>query len=666
STDPSPTPSQKPPMATKPHPSPAPQSSVVTFRAIALGLLLVLGINAWITFSEYIVHASRMQLSFFPVALLAAYLLLILLNGILRRTAPTVALTEAELLTVLAMGFVGTSIPTSGITGFLMGIIASVYYFATPENQWAGYLHPHIPAWAVPSNEHRAMTWFFEGLPAGQHIPYAAWAIPLAWWMLFLIALGAVFFCTAVILRRQWVQHERLLYPLASVGATLAQNSRNRLLPDALHGPLFWGGFAVGFGVISWNILTYFWPLVPEISIRGEWVVFVRNFPRISTRINLLTAGLAYFANLNILFSIWFFFLVFFWLQNGILNRIGYAISAPPNISSSDTEVAAWQGFGALTVLFCWNLWTARTHIKTVFATAFGKTIADDSDELLSYRTAVFGLLAGLLFLTAFFFRLGMQGKLIAFLIPALVINYLTMARIVSETGLAYMRTTLAEQYAALYTIGSRDLSPSSMTGLSLTYGLVSQGKGIFMVPFAHVARLADLIREHRKRLVPALFLVILLGTLADVLLTIWLGYQHGAFNFNVYPFSSAGPLAYNATVSQMRSPFGISWERLAVFGIGAGIMALLTFLHYRTPRWPLHPIGFPIAYSWSTQLAIFSIFLIWAFKAILLRIGGVTLYRKWQPAFLGLLAGYALAVALSFVIDVIWFPGQGHNIHGW
>jgi hypothetical protein len=607
-----------------------------------------------------------MQLSYFPLALLAGFLSVILINGIIGKLLPGKSLSEAELLTILIMGLVGTSIPTSGITGFLMGTLASIYYFATPENQWASYLHPHIPDWSVPTNSHHEMTWFFEGLPAGQRIPYQAWVGPIAWWMLLLIALGAVFFAITVILRRQWVQNERLLYPLASVGATLSRKTPGRILPDAFRGAHFWSGFCVSCGIICWNMLTYFWPLVPKIPITGKWIVFVRNFPRINTKINFLTAGFAYFANLNILFSIWTFFIVFFWLENGILNRIGYAITAPPNISSSDTEVAAWQGFGALTLLIFWNLWTARDHIRSVFARAFGFGNAKDDDELLTYRAAVFCLIGGLAFIWGFFTELGMQTKLIVFLIPALIVNYLSMARIVSESGLVYMRTTLAEQYAALYSVGTRGLAPSNLGGLSLTYGLVSQGKGIFATPFAHIARLADHIRNHRKRLVFAIFLVIIVGTLGDILYTMHLGYRHGAFNFNVYPFSSAGPLGFNATVGQMRSPFGVSWDRLAVFAIGALAMTLLTILHYRISWWPFHPIAFPIAFSWSTQLAIFSIFVVWAIKAILLKVGGVILYKRWQPFFLGILAGYALAVTLSFFVDVAWFNGQGHRVHTW
>ena len=648
------------------HPDAEPDGGAVTTRAVVLGLVTALGINLWISVSEYVIHASRMQLAHFPFALFAAILLISLVNGVVRRLAPRHALREAELLTILAIGFVGAVIPTSGITGFLMGVLASVYYFATPENQWAAYVHPTIPGWAVPTNEHQAMTWFFEGLPPGQAVPYRAWIGPLFWWMLFLLALGGVCFCISVILRRQWVRNERLLYPLASVGAALTQETPNRILPTSLGGGLFWAGFAISFGVIGWNILNYFWPVIPKLPWGVHWTVFVKGYPRFNTGINFYTAGFAYFANLSILFSIWFCFIVFFWIENGILNRIGYAITPNPTNFDAETAVAAWQGYGALALLVCWNLWMARSHIRAVFATAFGKGDADDGDELVSYRAAVLGLIGCLFFVCAFFSKLGMQGKLIAVLVPAMLVNYLAVARIVSETGLAYLRTTSCEQYIALYTLGTRGLAPSSMTGISLTYSLVSQGKGIFMPPFAHVVKVADLIRRNRRRIVPALFLVIFLGIVSDFLVTVNLGYQNGAFNFRSWPVSSAGRFAYDLTASQMRSPFDTSWERLAVFCLGAGVMAFLTLLHYRFPRWPLHPIGFPIASTWTAQLAFPSIFIVWGIKAILLKVGGVSLYRKWQPFFLGILVGYAVGVTLSFVVDAIWFPGRGHTIHGW
>jgi len=61
-----------------------------------------------------------------------------------------------------------------------------------------------------------------------------------------------------------------------------------------------------------------------------------------------------------------------------------------------------------------------------------------------------------------------------------------------------------------------------------------------------------------------------------------------------------------------------------------------------------------------------FTLFLTWLIKVILLKVGGINLFRRARPFFLGLLLGYVVGVGLSFLVDVIWFPGQGHMIHHW
>jgi hypothetical protein len=45
------------------------------------------------------------------------------------------------------------------------------------------------------------------------------------------------------------------------------------------------------------------------------------------------------------------------------------------------------------------------------------------------------------------------------------------------------------------------------------------------------------------------------------------------------------------------------------------------------------------------------------------MRFGGVGLYRKTQPLFLGILVGYVLGVAVAYVVDSVWFPDSPHVI---
>ncbi|SVD30792.1 uncharacterized protein METZ01_LOCUS383646 [marine metagenome] len=49
--------------------------------------------------------------------------------------------------------------------------------------------------------------------------------------------------------------------------------------------------------------------------------------------------------------------------------------------------------------------------------------------------------------------------------------------------------------------------------------------------------------------------------------------------------------------------------------------------------------------------------------KVIVLRIGGISLYRRGMPLMIGCIVGYTFGLTASMVVDLIWFPGQGHNL---
>ena len=98
-------------------------------------------------------------------------------------------------------------------------IITAIFYFASPENQWVEKLFPHFPDRNILVNDGNGNKMLYEGVAkAGQSIPYADWVEPLIWWCIFLLALYMAMVSIAVILRRQWMERERLAYPVAQVG----------------------------------------------------------------------------------------------------------------------------------------------------------------------------------------------------------------------------------------------------------------------------------------------------------------------------------------------------------------------------------------------------------------------------------------------------------------
>jgi hypothetical protein len=86
----------------------------------------------------------------------------------------------------------------------------------------------------------------------------------------------------------------------------------------------------------------------------------------------------------------------------------------------------------------------------------------------------------------------------------------------------------------------------------------------------------------------------------------------------------------------------------------------------YIFPGFAFQPIAFVFPFTYLTRNAIFPMFIAWGVKSILLKLGGVELYKRAQPLFLGFAVGYVLGVAISFVVDWIFFPGAGHGIHSW
>ena len=68
------------------------------------------------------------------------------------------------------------------------------------------------------------------------------------------------------------------------------------------------------------------------------------QFPGIRIKLNLFTIGFVYFANLEVLFSVWFFYVLNVF-QVGILRRLGFGLKNSDSWGSS-YEVAGWEGSG--------------------------------------------------------------------------------------------------------------------------------------------------------------------------------------------------------------------------------------------------------------------------------------------------------------------------------
>ena len=97
--------------------------------------------------------------------------------------------------------------------------------------------------------------------------------------------------------------------------------------------------------------------------------------------------------------------------------------------------------------------------------------------------------------------------------------------------------------------------------------------------------------------------------------------------------------------------PPAVPHGRVGQFTFGAMLVAGLSALRLRWVAWPLHPVGFLLAFSYATANIWFSVFLGWLAKVLVLKLGGAGFFRSARSFFIGLVAGEAGAVACFIVV---------------
>ncbi len=639
----------------------------ITPRAIGLGLLLVVLLDVIAVYVRFHYHGSRMVLSHIPMAMLIVFITMLIALAIMGRLA-RFSLQPGEWHTILSMGLVGATMPIWASTGFLIGYISAPYFYATEDNNWAELLHPHLPDFMIPTNEGNGVAWFFEGRPEGAAIPWDIWVLPLFWWFMVFTAAFVVLTCLGVIFRKQWVQNERLAFPAMAplINMMSEPGGDKRALPGFMYNRLFWIGFALAFGMIAWNCINYFLPNFPRFPIHGgRWHTIDPQFPRIRASVGLFSIFFSYFASLDVLLSLWVFDLLFI-VEGGWLNKLGYKSMVPVAYRG----VYQWQTRGAFVVLVISMFWVARLHLRDVIMKALGKDDSvDDRDELLSYRAAVVGVVAGLAFLFIWMMQMNMDPLISALLLMACVCGYIGMAKILSDTGMPYTQIPgIAWNYVAPF-FGNVGIPPTTHVAFRFANLITGNAKGLFLPATAQVGKLSEGITDNRRKLIAALYMAFAVSFVTSIFLTLNLGYNEGAFNFNVaeIPRSARNYFrnAANAVKNADNPPFYVdNPENLVFFGIGGLAMIGLIFMRHRFVWWPLHPVGLALSGTPLIRASSFTLFIAWLIKLVMLKVGGPSVYHKSRPFFIGLLVGYVLGVALSLMLDVIWFPERGHAVH--
>ena len=640
----------------------------MTPRAIVVGSLLVVLISVGAPYGNMIIRGSYMALDFSAVgALFLLFLVAGIANTALRAASAKWALTTSELIVIYIMMLIACSICTMGLGEQILPIISACSYYATPENGWADRILPHVRPWLMPQDA-EAIKYFYEGLPRGMSIPWRVWLKPMLFWGVFIMALYFVMICMMVIIRRQWIARERLVFPLTRVPLEMVLPPDRGTASPFFRNGLMWLGFAIPFAISTIIALHNYTPYFPNINLVTQAPIF-RGTTTLRFRLSFPIVGFVYLINLDIAFSLWFFNLVAL-IEKGTLAVLG--VEGPNNLGTygaNRTPLLAHQGMGAMAVLVICGLWMGRRHLWDVARKAtVGAEDVDDSDEIMSYRTAFWGMVLGTVVMCVWQWCAGMSAiGAVGFVLLALLI-FFGLTRVVVEGGVA---EAVAPSIAAPMLVAGTGIpavgGPTGLTALAFGYVWSSDIRTFVMAACANGLRLAeDVQAKKRRNLFWAIMLAIVLSIAASVGTIMVLAYRHGGINLNTWFFQNGPQVPFKYVAERMKlgvpaGDIGIGWLHKL---LGAAVMTGLMIARYRVLWWPFHPLGYAIGCVWIMDQIWLSIFIAWLLKALILKYGGPKLFQKLRPFFLGLILGQFVVAGMWLAID--YFTGMTDNRVFW
>ena len=628
---------------------PTGQTSPFSMRGLLTGVILSIAIGViapyGIVFNYYWIGFNPSS----PGALFFFFVLTFVVNAIVAVLGRNVQLSKADLVMIYCMLLMAVTVPTWGLMFFLIGTLVFPFYYATPENNYVELFHDFIPSWMVPQ-DFQAIKDYYEGLPQGAAIPWGVWVEPMGWWLALIVAMSLMLICMSAILHRQWSVHERLTYPMVQLPQNMIEKEEGASIAPFFKDGVMWLGFFVPFTLLSLNALNHYWPIVPQYNPSGRFSLFNQTL-HLPIALNLAWVGFFYLVNLEITFSIWFFY-VLSKVQEGVFSTLG--IASTERLSAYEYSQPAdltHQASGAVIVLVLYGLWGARTHLKEVVQKLWDPDGGvDDSEELLRYRTALWLFFGSLLFVAVWLWRSGVPIVVLPVLLVVSLIFFILVARVVAASGVATARSPIVPAYFVISGLGTSILGAKGLVALNFTFIWQGESRTSPMVAAANGLKLAEMIPGSKTRLFWGLVLALVCSLLGAAYMTLKLAYTYGAINLSLLDWAGAHGWPYiGPTMTDMPDANMRGWF---FKGVGAVTEGFLMWAQHRWHWWPFHPIGFAVAVGWLTSQIWFSALICWILKGSIVRFGGVNLFQRLKPFFLGLILG---EVAVSGVWGIIY-----------
>ena len=626
----------------------------LTVRSLIAGSLLAVVCGAAGPYLHLYLQGSNPGDAYYtsPVSHFLFFLIVGLLNVALRLVRRSWAFGRGELVAIYIMMTLANG--THPMVQYWASGLPGPVYLATVENDWANLVQPYIPDWVAPTNP-TGVAAFYEGNHGElSGTNWSVWLDPILSWLPLILAVNLGTLCLMVILRRQWSERERLVFPLVQVSLAMIQRDDERSWVNPFfRSRMMWLGFSVPGVIGLLQGLNSYFPAVPTITYHTQLEI-LPGLVSVPIVLSTATLGFLFLTKREVAFSLWVFYL-FNVAQRALYGVLGFGWEEEPAVSiwSYNVPSLVHQSMGAMIVLVLGGLWVGREHLARVFRAArAGSDSAElgQADEIISFRGALVGLCGSGVAIVAWMWASGVPlAGVMVFLFFALVVC-VGITRLVAEGGVAVVYAPLVAADASVSALGSAFFGPTGLTGVTLARVWCNDLLNFSMPHCANGLRLSEQIGARRRWLFGAMLAAIMLGAASGVWALMELSHRYGVLNMRPAYFLGLPEVAWSYVARLVVSPTGPdSWGWFHT-GLGAIAMGLLMTAQRVFFWWPLHPLGFPFSsvFGWIS----FNAFLAWLIKGLVLKYGGARLYLLVRPFFLGLILGQFAMYGLFWIVD--------------
>jgi hypothetical protein len=597
---------------------------------------------------------------------------LVVLSSLLRPLMKRALFSRAELVAIFALT----------VTGSLIGGYGWMFFqfFSGPtllklNLQHAGIFEGYVnslSAWLVPKSEDA-----FWGMWMGDaDVPWGEWIMPIIMWTVFAFALYWIMMTLAFVFRRQWLDNEKLSFPLTRPTLVIIGSERTEFtmsgvwsfsMPGVWKNGVFWLGVILLNAPGVWNWLSSYLPILPTIQLRWEprittspWVgltypsslmVHVFDWPWI--------IGLAYFIPTQLSFSIWFFYLV---INRGsaVLQAIlGGGPHTPTIWGTTSIVLMHYFSLGSSLAMGALLFWWNRKTIKEMVVSAFANKDSS-SDPLV--RTHILGFFVALL-IVAVFLCVFLKATILFTLFYILVFCFgvTSTARVRVQAGMPEDHFTTGRTHLPWIlenALGRSYMSINNYMALGWLNQLDFSSFGLYTSYALEYFKLSEEVGLSTKSLVKGLYITLIFAMVSAFVLGLPGVYKYG-LNFTSSWLTGMGSQGFDPVRRLFyETPETAPGNLLAgtfFVGLSAGITGLLGHLTAMYVWWPFHPLGFLVAVAQLTSRQYwFSVFLAWFLKVLIVRYGGNWLQERLAPFFMGTAVGYILFGSIRLVVDSI------------